>query len=96
MTKVTGAGREKMVDSKKSLCNPTPQYPSLKTQNDILTFATSVERQAASAYLASVPRFKDRTLAKVAASILGVETTHVAILTYTVSQTTEPYKDFVT
>ena len=31
ITTVTGAGGEKMLDSKKSLCNPTPQFPSLKT-----------------------------------------------------------------
>ena len=70
-------------------------YPSLKTQDDILAFAESVERQAASTYLAVIPAFKDRQLAKVAGSILGVETTHVAILAYTLKKTTEPYKDFV-
>ncbi|HEY0797842.1 MAG TPA: ferritin-like domain-containing protein [Candidatus Baltobacteraceae bacterium] len=70
-------------------------YPPLKTQADILAFAESVERQAASTYLSVIPAFKDRQLAKVAASILGVETTHVAILAYTLKQGTEPYKDFV-
>ena len=70
-------------------------YPSLKTQDDILAFAESVERQAASTYLSVIPAFKDRQLAKVAGSILGVETTHVAILAYTLKKGTEPYKDFV-
>jgi rubrerythrin len=70
-------------------------YPPLKTQDDILNFAESVERQAASTYLSVIPAFKDRNLAKVAGSILGVETTHVAILAYTLKKTTEPYKDFV-
>lgn len=70
-------------------------YPSLKTQDEILAFAESVERQAASTYLSVIPSFKDRGLAKVAASILGVETTHVAILAYTLKKGTEPYKDFV-
>jgi len=69
-------------------------YPPL-TQDDILNFAESVERQAASTYLSVIPAFKDRNLAKVAGSILGVETTHVAILAYTLKKTTEPYKDFV-
>jgi hypothetical protein len=70
-------------------------YPSLKSQEDILNFAESVERQAATTYLSVIPAFKDRGLAKVAGSILGVETTHVAILAYTLKKTTEPYKDFV-
>ena len=71
------------------------QYPELKTQNDILAFAESVERQAATTYLSVIPSFKDRSLAKVAGSILGNETTHVAILAYTLKQGTEPYKSFV-
>ena len=35
-------------------------YPSLKSQEDILKFAESVERQAASTYLSVIPSFKDR------------------------------------
>ena len=70
-------------------------YPSLKSQEDILNFAETVERAAASAYLANIPKFQDRNLARTAASILGVETTHVAILAYTLKKTTEPYNDFV-
>jgi rubrerythrin len=70
-------------------------YPPLKTQDDILNFAETLERGAASAYLAAVGSLQDRSLAKVAGSILGVETTHVAILAYTLTKTTEPYKDFV-
>lgn len=70
-------------------------YPVLKSQNDILTFAQTVERGAATAYLTAIPKFKDRMMAKVAGSILGVETTHVALLAYTLKQGTEPYKDFV-
>jgi|ERR1700722_6620829 rubrerythrin len=71
-------------------------YPSLKTQADILNFAETVERTAASTYLSVIPAFKDKDLAKVAGSILGVETTHVAILAYALKQGTEPYpKSFV-
>jgi len=70
-------------------------YPSLKTEADILAFAETLERGAATAYLTSIPNLKDKALAKVAGSILGVETTHVAILVYTLSKSTEPYKDFV-
>ncbi len=70
-------------------------YPVLKSQNDILTFAQTVERGAATAYLTAIPKFKNRMLAKAAGSILGVETTHVALLAYTLKQGTEPYKNFV-
>lgn len=70
-------------------------YPPLKSQSDILNFAETLERGAATAYLSSLPKFEDRSFAKVAGSILGVETTHVAILAYTLTKTTEPYKDFV-
>lgn len=73
----------------------TLKYPSLKSQSDILMFAETVERSAASAYLGSITKFTDRNLAKVASSILGVETTHVAILAYTLTKSTEAYKDFV-
>ena len=71
------------------------KYPALKTQNDILMFADTLERGAATLYLANIPKFQDRTLSKIAASILGVETTHVALLEYTLKKTTEPYNDFV-
>jgi rubrerythrin len=70
-------------------------YPPLHSQDDILNFAETLERGAATAYLTSIPNLQDRQLARVAGSILGVETTHVAILAYTLSKTTEPYKDFV-
>jgi rubrerythrin len=55
-------------------------YPALKSQADILKFAESLERQAASTYLSVIPVLKDRNLAKTMASILGVETTHVSTL----------------
>lgn len=70
-------------------------YPPLRSQNDILAFAETLERGAATAYLAAIPKLQSRDLAKVSAAILGVETTHVAILAYTLTKSTEPYKDFV-
>jgi len=70
-------------------------YPPLHSEGDILNFAETLERGAASAYLASIPGLADRNLAKVAGSILGVETTHVAILAYVLTKTTEPYTSFV-
>jgi len=53
---------------------------TLKTQNDVLKFAAGLEKGAVSAYLGAVPLFKDRELAKAAASILGDEAMHWAVL----------------
>src|SRR3954451_17162763 len=53
---------------------------TLKTQNDVLRFAAGLEKGAVSAYLGAVPLFKDRELAKAAASILGDEAMHWAVL----------------
>ena len=53
---------------------------TLKTQNDVLRFAATLEKGAVSAYLGAVPVFDNRDLAKAAASILGDEAMHWAIL----------------
>jgi rubrerythrin len=52
----------------------------LKTQVDVLRFAAGLEQGAVSAYLGAVPLFGNRDLAKAAASILGDEAMHWAIL----------------
>ena len=52
----------------------------LKTQADVLRFAAGLERGAISAYLGAVPLFADKALAQVAASILGDEAMHWAVL----------------
>lgn len=52
----------------------------LKTQADVLKFAAGLERGAVSAYLGAVPLFGNRDLAKAAASILGDEAMHWAVL----------------
>lgn len=52
----------------------------LKTQNDVLRFAATLEKGAVSAYLGAVPLFNNRDLAKAAASILGDEAMHWAVL----------------
>jgi hypothetical protein len=54
--------------------------PPLANEHDIIGFAQVVEMKAASTYLSVIPDLDDRRLAGVAASILGVETTHVALL----------------
>lgn len=53
---------------------------TLKTQADVLRFAATLEKGAVSAYLGAVPVFGNRELAKAAASILGDEAMHWAIL----------------
>jgi rubrerythrin len=53
---------------------------TLKNQNDVLRFAAMLEKGAVSAYLGAVPLFNNRELAKAAASILGDEAMHWAIL----------------
>ena len=52
----------------------------LKSQADVLGFAAKLEQGAVSAYLGAVPLFGNRDLAKAAASILGDEAMHGAIL----------------
>jgi bacterioferritin (cytochrome b1) len=65
-------------------------YPPLKSEADILRFALIVEEKAANTYLSEIPEFKDRRFAEISASILGVETTHVALLSSALNQPT-PY-----
>lgn len=52
----------------------------LKSEADVLRFAAGLEKGAVSAYLGAVPLFAERELAKVAASILGDEAMHWAVL----------------
>ncbi|MCB1954885.1 MAG: ferritin-like domain-containing protein [Rhodocyclaceae bacterium] len=53
---------------------------TLRAEADVLRFAAGLERDAVSAYLAAVPRFGNRDLAGAAASILGDEAMHWAVL----------------
>ncbi len=52
----------------------------LKSQADVLRFAAKLEQGAVSAYLGAVPLFGNRELSKAAASILGDEAMHWAVL----------------
>jgi len=63
---------------------------TLKTQNDVLRFAATLEKGAVSAYLGAVPVFGNRDLAKAAASILGDEAMHWAILRNAVGEAPVP------
>ncbi len=67
----------KAVSAKDKYTFPTDK---LKTQADVLRFAASLEKGAVSAYLGAVPVFGNRELAKAAASILGDEAMHWAVL----------------
>ena len=62
----------------------------LKTQEDVLRFAASLEKGAVSAYLGAIPVFKNRDLAKAAASILGDEAMHWAVLRNAVGEAPVP------
>ncbi len=62
----------------------------LKSQEDVLRFAASLEKGAVSAYLGAVPLFGDRDLAKAAASILGDEAMHWAVLRNAVGEAPVP------
>jgi len=62
----------------------------LKSQADVLQFAASLEKGAVSAYLNAVPLFGNSDLAKAAASILGDEAMHWAILRNALGETPVP------
>lgn len=66
---------------------PTDQ---LKAELDVLKFAASLEQGAVSAYLGAVPLFGNRDLAKAAASILGDEAMHWAILRQAIGEVPVP------
>lgn len=62
----------------------------LRTQLDVLKFAAQLEQGAVSAYLGAVPLFGNRDLSKAAASILGDEAMHWAILRQAIGDTPVP------
>jgi len=68
------------------------QFPveTLKNQADVLRFAASLEKGAVSAYLGAVPLFANRDLSKAAASILGDEAMHWAVLRNAVGENPVP------
>src|SRR5688572_7569432 len=76
------AGVVKRLGGTPAIAKPTYPFPveSLKTQDDVLRFAAGLEKGAVSAYLGAVPLFRDRELSKAAASILGDEAMHWAVL----------------
>lgn len=77
----------KPVDALAKYSFPTDK---LKSQADVLRFAAGLEQGAVSAYLGAVPVFRNRDLAKAAASILGDEAMHWAILRQAVGENPVP------
>jgi Ferritin-like domain len=69
-------------------------YPPLKSEADILAFAEKVERIGTTAYLNDIGKLSNSALATLMASILGVETTHIATLAAALKQPL-PYRGFV-
>jgi rubrerythrin len=63
---------------------------TLKSQEDVLRFAAKLEKGAVSAYLGAVPLFANRDLSKAAASILGDEAMHWAVLRQAVGEDPVP------
>jgi rubrerythrin len=62
----------------------------LKNQADVLRFAATLEKGAVSAYLGAVPIFGNRDLSKAAASILGDEAMHWAVLRHALGEVPVP------
>jgi rubrerythrin len=75
------------VEAKKNYGFPTDK---LKAEKDVVSFAAGLEKGAVSAYLGAVPIFGDRELARVAASILGDEAMHWAVLRQALGQSPVP------
>ncbi len=55
-------------------------YPPLNSQEDILRYAVTLEKSAASGHLSTVAKFKNPELSETAASILGDEAMHWSVL----------------
>jgi rubrerythrin len=67
----------------------------LTSEKDVLRFAAGLEQGAVSAYLGAVPVFNDRALAQVAASILGDEAMHWAVLRHVLGESPVVPKAFM-
>jgi rubrerythrin len=76
------AGTVRKLGGKAVAAKSKYQFPveGLKSQADVLRFAAKLEQGAVSAYLGAVPLFANRDLSSAAASILGDEAMHWAVL----------------
>ncbi len=87
LSKTIGTLGGNAVSAKSKYNFPTDK---LKNQEDVLRFAAGLEKGAVSAYLGAVPILGNRDLAKAAASILGDEAMHWAILRNALGETPVP------
>ncbi|GAC1441045.1 MAG: hypothetical protein NVS2B8_07440 [Vulcanimicrobiaceae bacterium] len=72
------------------------EVPTLKTERDVLDFTYTVERLVASTHLGTIAQYKNRDFATTAAAIMGVDTTHVALLAEALRKTPAYPTSFVT
>jgi len=77
----------KPVTAKAKYDFPLEQF---KSQADVLRFAARLEQGAVSTYLGAVPLFGNRELSKAAASILGDEAMHWAVLRQSLGEAPVP------
>jgi hypothetical protein len=70
---------------------PTCSRERCASQADVLGFAAGLEKGAVSAYLGAVPLFGARELARAAASILGDEAMHLAVLRQALGENPVPW-----
>ena len=87
LAKTVGQLGGKPVEAKSKYTFPVE---TLKAQADVLRFAAKLEQGAVSAYLGAVPLFGNRDLSKAAASILGDEAMHWAILRNAIGENPVP------
>lgn len=86
------AGTVKKLGGQPVAAKATYDFPlgKLKSEAAVLQFAAGLERGAVSAYLGAVPKFDDRALSHAAASILGDEAMHWAVLRQALGQQPVP------
>ena len=86
------AGTIRQLGGTPAAARPRYGFPTekLKNEADVLRFAAGLEQGAVSAYLGAVPLFQDRDLSRAAASILGDEAMHWAVLRNAVGEVPVP------
>lgn len=59
---------------------PSYDFPELKSQADVVTFAIDLEQTAVAAYIDALPKFQDPKLRGTAAAIVTNEAEHISVL----------------
>ncbi len=76
--------------------SPPADTPAMSAESDVLAYLYSVERTIALAHLTALPEFKDHDYVSLTGSIVGVETTHVALLAEALRKSPPYQSGFVT